>query len=393
MNELQKEYFEKVEKEQAEAEAAEEARLKAVMEAERKKEAVKQEAEKKAKEEAERKAEAEAIEIINRVKAEMAANKKKEAEDQSETKDQQVEQPEQKDSETEDSKQDETEKKESVKEEPKEEETDIYEREPVGEASMPKKSPKFKKGSRKSTAGKVPQRPQPQEAAVTGESETAKAQPKESKEEVPDMKRKEAEKPKKEQTKAGTKPESKSGEKVKTETNDQKKPEAETAEEEAIEKATPESKAAADREAKLQEVADEYQDKYKRLLAEFENARAREAKEASRMYDVGAKAVLEKLLPVVDNFERAIQTIPEEDKDRAFEQGVDKIYKQMMTILGDIGVEPMNAEGTEFNPDLHNAVMHVEDESLGENVVAEEMQKGYMYKDSVLRYSMVKVAN
>lgn len=375
MNELQKEYFEKVEKEQAEAEAAEEARLKAVMEAERKKEAVKQEAEKKAKEEAERKAEAEAIEIINRVKAEMAANKEKEAavaeEDQSETKDQQAEQPEQKGSETEDREKDETEKKETAKAEPKEEETDIYEREPVGEASMPKKSPKFKKGGRKSTAGKVPQRPQPQETAATVEAETAKAQPKESKEEVPDMKQKEAEKPKKEQ----------------------KKPEAETAEEEAVEKATPESKAAADREAKLQEVADEYQDKYKRLLAEFENARAREAKEASRMYDVGAKAVLEKLLPVVDNFERAIQTIPEEDKDRAFEQGVDKIYKQMMTILGDIGVEPMNAEGTEFNPDLHNAVMHVEDESLGENVVAEEMQKGYMYKDSVLRYSMVKVAN
>lgn len=375
MNELQKEYFEKVEKEQAEAEAAEEARLKAVMEAERKKEAVKQEAEKKAKEEAERKAEAEAIEIINRVKAEMAANKEKEAavaeEDQSEAKDQQVEQPEQKGSETEDGEKDETEKKEPAKAEPKEEETDIYEREPVGEASMPKKSPKFKKGGRKSTAGKVPQRPQPQEAAATEEAETAKAQPKESKEEVPDMKQEEAEKPKKEQ----------------------KKPEAETAEEEAVEKATPESKAAADREAKLQEVADEYQDKYKRLLAEFENARAREAKEASRMYDVGAKAVLEKLLPVVDNFERAIQTIPEEDKDRAFEQGVDKIYKQMMTILGDIGVEPMNAEGTEFNPDLHNAVMHVEDESLGENVVAEEMQKGYMYKDSVLRYSMVKVAN
>ena len=375
MNELQKEYFEKVEKEQAEAEAAEEARLKAVMEAERKTEAVKQEAEKKAKEEAERKAEAEAIEIINRVKAEMAANKEKEAavaeEDQSEAKDQQVEPPEQKGSETEDGEKDETEKKEPAKVEPKEEETDIYEREPVGEASMPKKSPKFKKGGRKSTAGKVPQRPQPQEAAATEEAETAKAQPKESKEEVPDMKQKEAEKPKKEQ----------------------KKPEAETAEEEAVEKATPESKAAADREAKLQEVADEYQDKYKRLLAEFENARAREAKEASRMYDVGAKAVLEKLLPVVDNFERAIQTIPEEDKDRAFEQGVDKIYKQMMTILGDIGVEPMNAEGTEFNPDLHNAVMHVEDESLGENVVAEEMQKGYMYKDSVLRYSMVKVAN
>ena len=103
--------------------------------------------------------------------------------------------------------------------------------------------------------------------------------------------------------------------------------------------------------------------------------------------------MLEKLLPVVDNFERAIQTIPEEDKDRAFEQGVDKIYKQMMTVLEDAGVQPMNAEGMEFNPDLHNAVMHIEDEAYGDNVVVEEMQKGYMYKDAVLRYSMVKVAN
>lgn len=408
MNELQKEYFEKVEKEQAEAEAAEEARLKAVMEAERKKEAVKQEAEKKAKEEAERKAEAEAIEIINRVKAEMAANKKKEGseaedgkKDEAEKKEPEKTEPKQEDEKKEEPKQEESKQEESKKETPKadeekteetsEEEMNIYERQPVGEASMPKKSPKFKKGGKKSTAGKVPQRPQPQEAAVTEEPETAEAQPKESKEEVPDMKQKGSDKAKKEATQA--KPETKQETKAETKEKAKEKPEAETPEQETAEKATPESKAAADREAKLQEVADEYQDKYKRLLAEFENARAREAKEASRMYDVGAKAVLEKLLPVVDNFERAIQTIPEEDKDRAFEQGVDKIYKQMMTILGDIGVEPMNAEGTEFNPDLHNAVMHVEDESLGENVVAEEMQKGYMYKDSVLRYSMVKVAN
>lgn len=111
------------------------------------------------------------------------------------------------------------------------------------------------------------------------------------------------------------------------------------------------------------------------------------------MYDIGAKEVLEKLLPVVDNFERALQTIPEEDKERAFEQGVDKIYKQMIVTLEEIGVVPMNAEGTEFNPDLHNAVMHVEDEAFGENIVAEELQKGYMYKEDVLRHSMVKVAN
>ena len=170
-------------------------------------------------------------------------------------------------------------------------------------------------------------------------------------------------------------------------------PSDEASEDEGIHKMTPEDKAASDEAVKWKEAAEEAQDKYKRLLAEFENARAREAKEAAQKYDLGAKTVLEKLLPVVDNFERAIQTIPEEDKERAFEQGVDKIYKQMMTVLEDIGVQPMNAEGTEFNPDLHNAVMHIEDESLGENVVAEEMQKGYMYKDTVLRYSMVKVAN
>ena len=111
------------------------------------------------------------------------------------------------------------------------------------------------------------------------------------------------------------------------------------------------------------------------------------------MYDIGAKQVLEKLLPVVDNFERALQMIPEEDKERGFEQGVDKIYKQMMVTLEEIGVTPMNAEGTEFNPDLHNAVLHVEDEEFGENVVTEELQKGYMYKEEVLRHSMVKVAN
>ena len=131
----------------------------------------------------------------------------------------------------------------------------------------------------------------------------------------------------------------------------------------------------------------------KRLLAEFENARQRTEKEANKMYDFGAKDVLEKLLPVVDNFERALASIPDEDKERAFEQGIDKIYRQLMTSLEGIGVTAMNAQGTEFNPDLHNAVIHVEDENFGENIVAEEMQKGYMYKDQVLRHSMVKVAN
>ncbi len=144
---------------------------------------------------------------------------------------------------------------------------------------------------------------------------------------------------------------------------------------------------------RTKELAQENEDKYKRLLAEFENARVRTEKESKKMYDIGAKEVLEKLLPVVDNFERAILMIPDEDKDRSFEQGVDMIYKQLMSTLEGIGVAAMNAEGKEFNPDLHNAVIHVEDENLGENIVAEEMQKGYMYKDQVLRHSMVKVAN
>ena len=144
---------------------------------------------------------------------------------------------------------------------------------------------------------------------------------------------------------------------------------------------------------KAQELAKGNEDKYKRLLAEFENARQRTEKEGRRMFDVGAKDVLEKLLPVIDNFERAIASIPEEDKERAFEQGIDKIYRQFIVTLEEIGVAPMDAEGKEFNPDLHNAVIHVEDENFGENVVVEEMQKGYMYKDQVLRHSMVKVAN
>lgn len=350
MNELQKEYFERKAKADAEAEAAEAAKLKKRIEEEKQKEASKKEAEKKAAEEADRKAEQEAIEIINRVKAEMAANKKKEADDALSAKETGTETGADRKQKPKEVKQAENEKDATVGE--PDAENNIYDREPAGEAAMPKKSPKFKKGSRKGGSQE-----KPKEAAATEETSADKG----------------AENPKEEPKKSTDS----SSESVETD----------------VEKATPESKAAADREAKLQELADEYQDKYKRLLAEFENARAREAKEASRMYDVGAKAVLEKLLPIVDNFERAIQTIPEEDKERAFEQGVDKIYKQMMTVLEEIGVQPMNAEGTEFNPDMHNAVMHVEDEAFGENVVAEEMQKGYMYKDSVLRYSMVKVAN
>lgn len=144
---------------------------------------------------------------------------------------------------------------------------------------------------------------------------------------------------------------------------------------------------------KTKELAKDNEDKYKRLLAEFENARQRNEKESKKMYDIGAKEVLEKLLPIVDNFERALASVPEEDKNRGFEQGVDMIYKQLMASLEGVGVAPMNAEGKNFNPELHNAVIHIEDEKLDENIVVEEMQKGYMYKDYVLRHSMVKVAN
>lgn len=134
-------------------------------------------------------------------------------------------------------------------------------------------------------------------------------------------------------------------------------------------------------------------DKYQRLMAEFENARKRTAKETTRMYDMGAKDILEKILPVVDNFERGMATLSEEEKELPFMQGMDKIYKQFLTVLESCHVEAMNAEGKEFDANFHNAVMHVEDENLGENIVCEELLKGYMYKDMVLRHSVVKVAN
>lgn len=143
------------------------------------------------------------------------------------------------------------------------------------------------------------------------------------------------------------------------------------------------------KEAEVQEL----KDKYQRLMAEFENARKRTAKETTKMFDVGAKSVLEKLLPVIDNFERGLNAVSEEEKETPFVQGVDAIYKQLMTVFGEIGVCPIEALDKEFNADFHNAVMHVEDEAYGNNVVVEELQKGYMYKEEVLRYSMVKVAN
>ena len=134
-------------------------------------------------------------------------------------------------------------------------------------------------------------------------------------------------------------------------------------------------------------------DRLKRSMAEFDNFRKRSEKEKATMFDMGARSVAEKLLPVVDNFERAMLATPSEGEGKAFAEGIAMIYNQMTKTLEDLGVKPIDCVGKEFDPNLHNAVMHIEDESLGENVVAEELLKGYMYKDSVLRHSMVKVAN
>ena len=144
---------------------------------------------------------------------------------------------------------------------------------------------------------------------------------------------------------------------------------------------------------KKDEKIEELTDRLTRQMAEFDNFRKRTEREKSQMYEIGAKDIIEKILPVVDNFERGLDAVAEEEKENPFVQGMEKVYKHFMTTLDEIGVKPIEAVGQEFNPDFHNAVMHVEDENFGENIVAEEFQKGYMYRDSVVRHSMVKVAN
>ena len=144
---------------------------------------------------------------------------------------------------------------------------------------------------------------------------------------------------------------------------------------------------------KLEEKVKELEDMRVRQLAEFENFRKRSEKEKSQMFDMGAKSVIEKILPVMDNFERGLQGVPEEEKDAPFVKGVEMVYKQMLTAFEEMGVKPIEAVGKEFDPNLHNAVMAVDDDSLESGTVAEEMQKGYMYKESVVRHSMVKVVN
>ena len=144
---------------------------------------------------------------------------------------------------------------------------------------------------------------------------------------------------------------------------------------------------------KKDEKIEELNDRLLRNMAEFENFRNRSEKEKAAKFDMGAKNVVEKVLPIVDNFERGLAAVPEEEKDNAFVKGMEAVYKQFTTVLEEIGVTPIEAVGKEFDPNLHNAVMHDEDETKEANIISEEFQKGYMYKDSVVRHSMVKVAN
>lgn len=168
--------------------------------------------------------------------------------------------------------------------------------------------------------------------------------------------------------------------------------EAETAEEQTAKEADAEE-VTEEEVPKLDKKAQEINDKLMRTIAEFDNFRKRSEKEKSAMFEIGAKAIIEKILPVLDNFERGLDSISEDERGSAFAQGIEQIYKQFVTVLDDAGVKVIETVGKEFDPNLHNAVMHVEDDSLGENIIAEEFQKGYMYKDSVVRHSMVKVAN
>lgn len=141
----------------------------------------------------------------------------------------------------------------------------------------------------------------------------------------------------------------------------------------------------------MKEKVEELEDRVKRQLAEFENFRNRTDKEKQQMFETGAKSVIEKILPIVDNFERGLATVPEEDRGTPFAEGMEKIYKQLMTELEKMEVKPIEAVGTEFNPDLHNAVMQVESEEYETGIVAQELQKGYTYRDQVVRHSMVAV--
>lgn len=149
----------------------------------------------------------------------------------------------------------------------------------------------------------------------------------------------------------------------------------------------------AEKKDKKDLMIEELNDRVKRQMAEFENFRKRTEKEKAGMFELGAKSVIEQLLPIVDNFERGLGALKEEEKSNPFADGMDKVYRQMTEMLKKLGVQEIEAVGCEFNPDFHNAVMHVDDEEAGDNTIVEEFLKGYTYKDQVVRHSMVKVAN
>mgnify|MGYP001373067407 CR=1 FL=1 len=168
------------------------------------------------------------------------------------------------------------------------------------------------------------------------------------------------------------------------------KEECSEAEKECSKNAECDDSKAPKKDKKDEQIAD-LTDKLTRQMAEFDNYRKRTEKEKSAMYEIGAKDVIEKILPIVDNFERGFATVAEEEKENPFVQGMDKVYKQMLTELDAAGVKPIECVGQEFDPDFHNAVMQVENDELESGTVAQELQKGYMYKDSVVRHSMVSV--
>lgn len=177
----------------------------------------------------------------------------------------------------------------------------------------------------------------------------------------------------------------------------QEQEQEETAEQEGDAKEEPEKKGFFGKKKEKKDPKDEkieeLTDRLQRSMAEFDNFRKRTEKEKSAMFEIGAKDIIERILPVVDNFERGLAAIPEADKESPFADGMEKIYKQLMKTLDEAGVKPIEAVGMPFDPNYHNAVMHVEDDSLGENVVSQELQKGYTYRDTVVRHSMVQVAN
>ncbi|MFR2766454.1 MAG: nucleotide exchange factor GrpE [Clostridium sp.] len=169
--------------------------------------------------------------------------------------------------------------------------------------------------------------------------------------------------------------------------------ESQEAETKETEKESKESEAKEARKDLKDAQIEELQDRLKRQMAEFDNFRKRTEKEKAAMYEIGAKDIIEKILPVLDNFERGLAAVPEDEKGSSFAEGIEKIYKQFVKTLEDAGVETIEAVGQQFDPNLHNAVMHVEDEKYGENEIAMELQKGYKYRGSVVRHSMVQVAN